>query len=195
MPLPRSVLLATGLVFLQAAPALAADGFMSVQDFQFAPKLVQVEPGEAVDFNFEGPTVHTATLRAGQTDRYDSGFTGAGFTKTHRFRYPGLFRLYCIPHPEMTARVQVGTPESVRPRITDLRAAPGEGRVRVTFRVSERAVVTISAGHKQLRWVFAGGRRAITVTGLRRGRRTATLAARDGWGSKSRIVRRSFRVR
>lgn len=168
---------------------------MSVQDFQFAPESVQVEPGETVDFNFEGPTVHTATLRSGQTDRYNSGFVGAGQTQTHRFRYPGLFRLYCIPHPEMTARVRVGTPETVRPRITDLQAVPGDARVRLTFRLSERAVVTITAGQRQRRRVFAGGRRAITVTGIPRGRRTTTLEARDGWGNKSRILRRSFRIR
>ena len=168
---------------------------MSVQDFQFAPKSVRVEPGDKVDFNFEGPSVHTATLRAGQTDRYDSGFTGAGFTKIHRFRYPGLFRLYCVPHPEMKARVQVGAAETVTPRVTELAAAPGEGRVRLTFRVSERAVVSIVAGDRRLRRVFAAGRRAVTVRGLREGRRAASLRPRDGWSNEGAAVRRTFRVR
>jgi len=195
MNLPRSTALAVAIALLSAAPAAADDGFMSVQDFQFAPKSVQVNPGEKVDFNFEGPTVHTATLRSGQTDRYDSGFRAAGRTTTHRFRYPGLFRLYCIPHPDMKARVQVGTLETIRPRITGLAAAPGEGRVRLTFRVTERAVVSITAGQKRLRRVLAAGRRAITVSGLGSGRRTASVRARDGWGNEGAAVRRTFRVR
>ncbi len=195
MHLSRSTALAAALALLSAAPAAAADGFMSVQDFQFAPKSVQVQPGDRVDFNFEGPTVHTATLRSGQTDRYDSGFRGAGRTETHRFRDPGRFRLFCVPHPGMTASVQVGAPETVKPRTTGLAAAPGDGRVRLTFRVTERAVVSITAGKKRLRRVLAAGRRSITVTGLEPGRRTASLRARDGWGNNGLVARRSFRVR
>ena len=190
-----SMALAAALALLTAAPASAAAGFMSVQYFQFAPDSVQVRPGEKVDFNFERPSVHTATLRSGQTDRYDSGFTGAGRTESHRFRYPGRFALYCIPHPEMTARVRVGSPETVRPRITNLEAAPGDGRVQLSFRVSERAVISIAVGQSRLRRTFARGRRAITIGGLDRGRRTARLQTRDGWGNQSRVARAAFRVR
>ncbi len=178
-----------------AAPAAAADGFMSLQDFQFAPTTAEIRPGEKVDFNFEGPSRHRVKLRSGQTDRYDSGLTGPGFTKTHRFRHPGRFRLHCSVHLTMTARVQVGPSETVRPRITDLKATPGAGKVRMTFRISERAVVRLVAGGKRVRRVFGRGMRSVTIAKLDRGRHTATLEARDGWANKSSSAKRSFRVR
>ena len=195
MRLVRSVCLATALAFAGAAPATAADGFISLQDFQFAPSSVEVRPGDKVDFNFEGPSRHRVKLRSGQTDRYDSRLTGPGFTKTHRFRHPGRFALFCSVHLTMTARVQVGAFEMVRPRLTDVKATPGAGKVRMTFRVSERAVVRIAVGRKRVRKVFGSGMRSITLPNLARGRHTATLAARDGWANKSSIAKRSFRVR
>lgn len=195
MRLARSVPLAAALVLGGAAPAAAADGFMSLQDFQFAPATAEIQPGEKVDFNFEGPSRHRVKLRAGQTDRYDSRLTGPGFTKSHRFRHPGRFALFCSVHLTMTARVQVGASEMVRPRMTDVKATPGTGEVRMTFRVSERAVVRVVVGGKRVRKVFRSGMRSITLPSLDRGRHTATLEARDGWANKSSIAKRSFRVR
>ena len=195
MRLARSVPLTAVLVFAGAAPVAAADGFISLQDFQFAPASVEVRPGEKVDFNFEGPSRHRVKLRSGQTDRYDSGLTGPGFTKTHRFRHPGRFALYCSVHLTMTARVQVGASETLRPRITDLKATPGTGKLRITFGISERAVIRLVVGKKRVRKVFGSGMRSITIAKLDRGRHTATLEARDGWANKSSIAKRSFQVR
>jgi plastocyanin len=189
-------LLLTGLLFLVlAAPAAAADGFMSVQDFQFAPDSVRIEPGEKVSFNFEGPTAHSATLSSGQIDRYDSGITGPGFTKEKRFGHRGRFTLFCRPHPDMRASVQVGEAETVKPRLSSVRARPGRRRVTLRFRLSERSVVTVTVGRKRVRAALSPGRRSLTVRGLRRGRRRASLSARDGWGNRSPTARRSFRVR
>lgn len=182
------------VTLLSPVPAVAGGELMSVQNFQFAPASVQIRPGQEVDFNFEGPSRHTATLRAGQTDRYDSGVTGPGFTKRHRFRHPGRFRLHCRLHPSMTARVRVGTPEVRRPRIADLEARPGFQRVRVTARISERSVVTVTIGSKRVRRVLGRGTRSILARGLRSGRHTAELTATDGWGNTSATARKSFRV-
>jgi plastocyanin len=196
MRLARSLppALALALALALAAPATAADGFMSVQNFQFAPRFVQIKPGEKVDFNFEGPSTHTATLRRGQTDSYDSGPTPPG-AKAHRFRYAGRFALLCTIHPEMTATVQVGAPEALAPRLAGLRARAGAGQVKLVFRVSERSVVSAVIGHRRVSRVLSAGTRSLTVTKLRPGRRTATLSARDGWRNKSATARRSFRVR
>ena len=194
MRLARSLPPALVLTLALAPPAAAANGFISVQDFQFAPRFVQIQPGEKVDFNFEGPSAHTATLRKGQIDSYDSGLTGPG-AKAHRFRYPGRFALLCTIHAEMTATVQVGTPEMVAPRLTGLKARPGAGRVTLVFRLSERSVVTAAIGRRRVSKRLAPGTRSMTVTRLSRGRRTATLSARDGWHNKSTGARRSFRVR
>lgn len=194
MRLARSLPPALALTLALAVPAAAADGFMSVQNFQFAPRFVQIRPGEKVDFNFEGPDAHTATLRKGQTDSYDSGPTPPA-TKAHRFRYPGRFSLFCTLHPEMTATVQVGAPEAVAPRLAGLRARPGAGRVKLVFRLSERSVVTAAVGRRRVSKRLDRGTRSITVTRLRRGRRMAKVSARDGWRNKSATGARSFRVR
>lgn len=191
----RIALLTVTMVLALAAPAAAADGFMSVQDFQFAPASVRVEPGEKVSFNFEGPEVHTATLNAGQVDRYDSGSTGPGFTKEKRFAHPGRFALFCRPHPFMKGSVQVGDPETVKPRLSRLAARAGSRRVTLRFRLSERSVVTASVGRRRTRVVLAPGSRAVTVRGLARGRRTAAVSAVDGWRNRSATARKSFRVR
>ena len=180
---------------LPVAPAAAADGFMSVQDFQFAPAVAQIQPGESVAFNFEGPSAHNAVIRGGQVDRYDSGITGPGFTKTHRFRYPGSFSLLCDIHERMTARVLVGARETMKPQLSRLRARAGAREVKLTFRSSERTVVSVSIGSRRARKVLSAGTRTITVARLRPGRRTAKVSARDGWGNRSAIVKRSFTVR
>ena len=189
------VFLGVGVLLLTPASAAAADGFMSAQDFQFAPASVEVLPGEKVDFNFEGPSFHTATLRSGQVDSYNSRVTGPGFTKSHRFRHRGRFGLLCLVHPSMRATVQVGAPETGKPRIGSLGARTGRGAVRLTFRLSERSLVTVAIGSRRVRRVLAGGRRSILVRGLRRGRHTARLAARDGWSNRSAVVRRGFSLR
>jgi plastocyanin len=195
MRLVRSVPLALALVPALAVPAAAADGFMSVQDLQFAPRSAQIIPGERVAFNFEGPSRHSATLRAGQTDRYDTGLTGPGFIKTHRFDHPGRFALYCRSHPQMAATVQAGTPETAAPRLKRVRAKAGGRKVRLSFRVSERAVVSVAVGGRRVRRVRAAGRRSITIGNLAGGRRTAQIRAKDGWGNRSPIAERSFTVR
>ena len=191
----RTPLLALLALLAGAAPASAADGFMSLQDFRFAPDTAQIGPGERVLFNFEGPSAHDVVIRAGQIDRYHSGTTGAGSTKAHRFDYPGSFALLCDIHPEMTARVLVGPREVVRPRITRVRARPGRGKVRLSMRVSERSVVRVAVGGRRVTKVLPAGARSITVGRLRSGRRTARITAKDGWGNRSAAVEKSFTVR
>ena len=195
MRFARSFPVCLALLLLPAGPAAGADGFMSLQDFQFAPAAAQIQPGEKVDFNFEGPSAHNVVIRRGQIDRYDSGITGPGYTKSHRFRYPGSFALLCDIHERMTARVVVGPPETLKPRLSRLRARPGARKVRLTFRTSERSVVTVAVGTRRVSKVLAPGARSITVARLRPGRRTAKVTAKDGWGNRSATFRKSFGVR
>ena len=190
-----SIPLCLALLPLPAGPAAAADGFMSLQDFQFAPGAAQIQPGEKVDFNFEGPSAHNVVIRRGQIDRYDSGVTEPGFTKSHRFRYPGSFALLCDIHERMTARVAVGPLETLKPRVSRLKARPGARKVRLTFRTSERSVITVAIGRRRVSKVLASGARSITVARLRPGRRTARVTAKDGWGNRSATLRKSFGVR
>ncbi len=195
MRLPRPLPVCLALALAPAVPAAAADGFMSVQDLQFAPATVHINRGEKVDFNFEGPSPHNAVLRRGQIDRYDSGITGPGMTKAHRFEHAGSFALVCDLHPEMKARVMVGVPETRSPRLTRARALAGRRKVRLTFRTSERSVVTVAIGTRRVSKVLASGARSIIVGRLRAGRRTARIRATDGWGNQSASLKRSFTVR
>ena len=195
MRFARSFGVCLALLLLSAGPAGAANGFMSLQDFQFAPAAVQIQPGEKVDFNFEGPSAHNVVIRRGQIDRYDSAVTEPGNTKSHRFLYPGGFALLCDIHERMTARVAVGTPETLKPRLSRLRARPGARRVKLTFRTSEPSVVTVAIGTRRVSKVLARGARSITVARLRPGRRMAKVTAKDGWGNRSATARRIFSVR
>ena len=195
MRFARSFLAYLALALLLPAGAAAANGFMSLQDFRFAPTAVQIQPGEKVDFNFEGPSEHNVLIRRGQTDRYDSDVTRPGSTKSHRFRYPGSFALLCDIHPRMKARVIVGAPETLKPRLSRLRARASVRRARLTFTISERSVVSVAIGSRRVSKVLARGARSITVSRLRPGRRTAKLTAKDGWGNTSAAVRKSFGVR
>lgn len=195
MSLTRSLPVALALALVPSASAAAANGFMSLQDFQFAPAAAQIQPGEKVDFNFEGPSAHNVVIRRGQIDRYDSGITGPGSTKSHRFPYSGSFALLCDIHEGMNARVLVGAPERLKPRLTGVRARPGARRVKLSFRSSERAVVTVVIGSRRVSKVVSPGAASITVGRLRPGRRTARLGAKDGWGNRSAVVKRPFRVR
>ena len=191
MRFARTLLPAMALMGLAAVPASAADGFMSVQDFQFAPSMVTIEPGDKVDFNFEGPSRHTATLRGRQVDRFDSGTTGPGFTPMHTFRYAGRFGLYCRLHPEMTAIVQVGTPEKVKPRLTVRHVRETTRLVRVGFGLSERSVVSATTRGETVRRVLGRGRRSITVRARGRAGRTIRLTAKDGWRNRTTILARA----
>jgi plastocyanin len=195
MSLARSLPACAAVLLAPAGPAAAADGFMSLQDFQFAPTAVQIQPGEKVDFNFEGPSTHNAVIVRHQTDRYDSGITGPGRTKSHRFVHAGSFRLICDIHPQMKARVTVGARETLRPRLSRVRARTGSRSVRLAFRVSERSVVSAAVGTRRATKVVAPGAGSLTLRGLRAGRRTARLTAKDGWGNRSAALRKSFRIR
>jgi hypothetical protein len=121
--------------------------------------------------------------------------TDPGRTKAHRFAYAGSFSLLCDIHDNMTARVLVGARETLKPRLSRLRARAGAGKVKLTFRASERTVVTATIGRRRASKAVSAGTRSITVTRVRPGRRTARLSAKDGWGNRSAVARKSFRVR
>lgn len=184
----RPLSLALALAALAAGPASAADGFMSVQDFQFAPAMVTIDKGDTVDFNFEGPSQHTATLRGRQTDRFHSGTMGPGFTPMHRFRFPGRFGLFCRIHPEMRGVVQVGTPEKVKPELGRARHRVNSRRIRVGFVLSERSVVTVTVAGKTVRRVLRRGRRSIVVRKRNAVYRPVKVTAKDGWRNKTTVV-------
>jgi plastocyanin len=188
------------LAVLAAAPALAADSTVSVGDDFYDPSTpTTVNPGEKVTWDWQAGSQndHTVTSNSRQIDSFRSRvMAGGGASFTHTFKYAGSFRYVCLIHPfSMQARVIVGTDNHVAPKITSLKARVSGRRVKVSFRLSERSLVTASVkGRKKVVKVYGAGKHSITFKSLRRARNKASLSAKDGFGHTGKKSTR-FRVR
>jgi plastocyanin len=179
------------LAALAAAPALAADSTVDVQDDQFVPSSTSVNPGDIVTWNWSGFNDHTVTSRSRQIDRFNSRLRQRGATFARTFRYRGRFRYFCEIHFGMTGAVTVGTDDGVAPRITRISA----GSRRVRFTISERSVVTVKVtGRRRIIKVFGAGRHSVRYKRLGLGLKRAALSAKDGFGHIGRKSKR-FRIR
>ncbi len=94
-----------------ATPASAAPAplHVEVSDFLFDPGTVTVRTGQAVVFDFVGPSHHTVTDASGMAF-YGSGSVGPGDPDpTYSVTYPaaGGYLFTCIPHPWRAGRVTV----------------------------------------------------------------------------------------
>ena len=186
---------AVSVAVLAAAPALAADSSVTVGDDFFDPSSTSVNPGDTVTWNWNGSNDHTVTTHRRQIDKFESGIkSGTGASFAHVFRYPGRFRYFCQIHPDlMQATVTVGSDDGVAPKITSLRARVSGSRVKLTFRVSERSVVTAKVTRrKKVVRTFGPGKHSVKFKGLAAGRHKASLSAKDGFGH---IGRKSKRFR
>ena len=98
-------LLLPGAAHADAAPA--AD--VSALDDVFAPNVVRIQPGQAVEWTNDGATAHTVTANDGS---WDSGSLDPGATFTHTFDSAGVYPYYCRFHGEpdhgMAGTVVVG---------------------------------------------------------------------------------------
>lgn len=103
--LPPVLVLALGL----AAPAVAGEQAVQVVDYDFAPKTLEIQPGDSVTWNFTGDSSHSATSVKGQPESFDSGVVDKGAVYSHTFTKPGRYQYICLPHREfMKGTVQVG---------------------------------------------------------------------------------------
>jgi plastocyanin len=82
----------------------AANGAVTIKDFEFAPTTVNVSVGDSVTWLNQGPTTHTATAKDGS---FDSGNLAKGKSFSHKFTKAGTYSYFCKPHPFMTAKVVV----------------------------------------------------------------------------------------
>lgn len=180
---------------LAAAPALAADSTVQVGDDFFLPGSTSSNPGDTVTWNWQAGSFndHTVTTHGGQIDRFNSGIkAGGGATFAHTFKYPGRFRYFCQIHPGiMEGTVTVGTDDHVAPKISSLKAKVSGSRVTLSFKLSERSVLTASVkGRKKVVKVFGPGRRSVKFKGLKAGRHKASLSAKDGFGHAGKASKR-----
>ena len=90
----------------QADPTVvaAANGAVTIKDFEFVQTSVTVNAGDSVTWLNQGPTAHTATANDGS---FDSGNLSKGKSFSHKFTKAGTYSYFCKPHPFMKARVVV----------------------------------------------------------------------------------------
>ena len=178
----------------------AASTAVSVGDNFFSPSTARINPGDSVNWSWQGGDTHNVVTTSGQTERFRSPLMQSG-SFSHTFPNRGRFTYFCEVHPsEMRGVVEVGPPpfpDTTLPRLRGLRASPSPGAVRLTFRLSERARVTASlrgATRKRVTVRLRRGRRGMTIRGLHAGRHRATLVAKDAAGNRSRAAVVRFTV-
>ena len=72
----------------------------------FSPRVVVVPVGSTVRFPNRDPFNHNVFSLSEPND-FDLGLYGRGESGEHRFRHPGLVRVYCNIHPQMGGFVMV----------------------------------------------------------------------------------------
>lgn len=178
-------------------------------------------PGTAQPHNVAATSANWAGFRG------NAGVPGE--TKSFTFQAEGIYTYVCEIHATtMTGTVTVGSPppppppplseqpfpndsaittdaleiggvDSTRPRLRGINAKKSGKRVKVSFRVSERSVVTarFARGGKTVKTKRAsvGRRGSVTVAGLKPGRYAVKLTATDVAGNASSTRRASFRIR
>ena len=78
---------------------------VSIEDFQFDPADVAIQPGDTIMWVNEGNTPHTVTSDDGQ---FDSEVLNPGESFMFTFPEAGTFSYHCEIHPSMTGSVTVG---------------------------------------------------------------------------------------
>ena len=87
----------------------AANGSVTISDFQFAPGQITINQGDTVTWTNDGPTAHSATAPDGS---FDTGIFPAGQSRSHTFNDAGTFSYICTPHPNMHGTVVVQASQS-----------------------------------------------------------------------------------
>jgi copper binding plastocyanin/azurin family protein len=166
---------------------------VSVVDFEFQPRTVQVDPGDTVTWTFQDEG-HTTTADRGQAEAWDSGpaVSPAGAPFSHTFRTPGRYGYVCIPHASfMTGVVQVGQDEFPKSQRSFRQIRRGNS-ITISFRLVELARVTVRLRGPSRRTVTRRrlGRHSIRVSRLRAGRYRGTVTFEDDFKKRS-VVRTS----
>jgi plastocyanin len=123
-PNPTSSILRT-YTLSTAAGGGGGDIQVAVADFSFTPANPAAVFGDTVQWNFNGPSNHTATDKTGLA-LFDSGSRGPGATYLFTFDWAGAYNYRCTIHPtQMTGKVIVG-----------LTRSPSSGGTGTTFTIS-----------------------------------------------------------
>ena len=198
MPLrPLPIALATAAALALAAPASAADHPVSVVDFAFQSRNIQVAVDDTVTWAFVNGG-HTTTSRGRQLESWDSNPSGdtmaEGGTYSHTFTRPGLYSYICRPHESfMSGTVTVGEDEFDRSYAGFKQVRRGR-TITFRFKVVEptRVVAKLRGGARRsaTRRRLEPGPYAITFRRLPKGEYRGTLTFTDDFKNES--VKKTF---
>lgn len=105
-----------GVALLWAAPALAGAGkpqrrTVTLGDNFFAPAKLTVNNGSTITWVWPDTAldVHDVKLQAGPkgAKRFHSEPAGSGYSYRRKLKVPGLYRIVCTLHEEMTMTIRV----------------------------------------------------------------------------------------
>ena len=100
------------VVYLETAPQAAFEtreqprARMDQRNEQFVPHLLAITAGTWVDFPNDDRTYHSV-FSLSKSNSFDLGRYAAGKTKSVRFNSPGIVRVFCDIHPNMSAFIVV----------------------------------------------------------------------------------------
>jgi plastocyanin len=96
------------LLWMTGAQAVTVE--VQVENFQFSPPVVNINPGDTVRWTWsDGGHSVTSGANCTANGRFDTGIKGAGFTTSMTFDQPGQIPYFCSPHCSiaMTGLVKV----------------------------------------------------------------------------------------
>jgi plastocyanin len=89
-------------------PAPTKNFTMSTKNKQFSPRVLAVPAGASVHFpNYDSIFHNIFSVSA--PNRFDLGLYKGGASKTQIFRQPGLVKVFCNVHPQMSATIVVAS--------------------------------------------------------------------------------------
>jgi plastocyanin len=119
---------------------------LSQKNKTFQPRVLAVPAGSSVDFPNNDGIFHNVFSLSGPQP-FDLGLYRAGETRQRTFTSPGIYRVFCNIHPQMTAMIVV-TPSA----FTTVAGADGRftlelppGRYRITALSERAAAVSVDA--------------------------------------------------
>lgn len=147
-------------------PPAPVAGDVSVIDFAYGPREIQVPVGTRVTWANNGVALHTVTARTGL---FDSGLMQTGRTFAYTFNQPGTYQYFCTLHPDMTGVVTVPSADGDVPPPEAPPPAPPPG---------------ISGDVQAIDFAFAPANMTVpagsTITWVNTGVALHTATARDG---------------
>jgi plastocyanin len=88
------------------AAATHRDYEMSTRNKQFSPRALAVPVGAAVNFPNYDPIYHNL-FSVSSPNQFDLGLYKGGQSKKKSFDAPGIIRVFCNVHPQMTATIVI----------------------------------------------------------------------------------------